>query len=159
MKASMPAIPQASLTRTSPLRKSWQLRRVMATSTRPRTIKTGASFPTNRVSNYVELTLSSVLRRKVYTKTTRGCQAVRKLVAWATNKHDVNPEKCGMSSLTAGQNPSPSMNFINLSETFLGQEQMPLAVSASLERRMTSDSVRANSVFNTNHRLSSPASL
>jgi len=51
------------------------------------------------------------------------------------------------------------MNFINLSETFLGQEQMPLAVSASLERRMTSDSVRANSVFNTNHRLSSPASL
>lgn len=66
----------------------------MVTSTRPRTIKTGASFPTNRVSNYVELTLSSVLRRKVYTETTRGCQAVRKLVAWATNKHDVDPEKC-----------------------------------------------------------------
>jgi hypothetical protein len=38
----------------------------------------------------VELPLSSVLRREVYTKATRGRQAVRKLVAWATNKHDVD---------------------------------------------------------------------
>jgi hypothetical protein len=31
------------------------------------------------------------LRRDVYTKATHGGQAVRKLVAWATNKHDVDP--------------------------------------------------------------------
>ena len=39
----------------------------------------------------VELPRSSVLRREVYTKATRGGHAVRKLVAWATNKHDVDP--------------------------------------------------------------------
>ncbi len=39
----------------------------------------------------IELPPSRVLRREVYTKVTHGGQAVRKLVAWATNKHDVDP--------------------------------------------------------------------
>ena len=43
------------------------------------------------ISGPVELPPSRLLRREVYTKTTRGNQAVRKLVAWATNKHEVDP--------------------------------------------------------------------
>jgi hypothetical protein len=39
----------------------------------------------------IELSRSHVLRREVYTKVAHGGQAVRKLVAWATNKHDVDP--------------------------------------------------------------------
>jgi hypothetical protein len=34
---------------------------------------------------------SRLLRREVYTKPTRGGQAVRKLVGWATNKHEADP--------------------------------------------------------------------
>ena len=39
----------------------------------------------------VELAASQVIRRKVWTKTTKGKVAVRKLVAWQTNKSDVDP--------------------------------------------------------------------
>jgi AAA+ superfamily predicted ATPase len=42
------------------------------------------------ISAPVELPRSRILRRDVYTKATRGGQAVRKLVAWATNKHEVD---------------------------------------------------------------------
>jgi AAA+ superfamily predicted ATPase len=37
-----------------------------------------------------ELPPSQILRREVYTKASHGGQAVRKLVAWATNKHDLD---------------------------------------------------------------------
>jgi hypothetical protein len=39
----------------------------------------------------VQLPASQVLKRKVWTKTTKGKVAVRKLVAWKTNKADVDP--------------------------------------------------------------------
>ena len=42
------------------------------------------------ISPPVELPPSRVLRRDVYTKATRSGQAVRKLVAWATNKYEVD---------------------------------------------------------------------
>lgn len=39
----------------------------------------------------VQLPASTVIRRKVWTKTTKGKIAVRKLVAWQTNKSDLDP--------------------------------------------------------------------
>ena len=39
----------------------------------------------------VQLPVSEVLKRKVWTKTTKGKVAVRKLVAWKTNKDEIDP--------------------------------------------------------------------
>lgn len=44
----------------------------------------------NEVVSEVVLPVSTVIRRKVWTKTTKGKVAVRKLVAWKTNKHDAD---------------------------------------------------------------------
>ncbi len=40
----------------------------------------------------IELPPSKLLRREVYTKTTKGVTAVRKLVVWKTNKEDKDPD-------------------------------------------------------------------
>ncbi|MCA9694414.1 MAG: ATP-dependent DNA ligase [Myxococcales bacterium] len=45
----------------------------------------------DRKAERLVLPVSTVLRREVYTKTTKGEQAVRKLVVWATNKEALDP--------------------------------------------------------------------
>lgn len=46
----------------------------------------------DRHASRLVLPASEIIRREVYTKTTKGELAVRKLVVWQTHKHDVAPE-------------------------------------------------------------------
>ncbi len=45
----------------------------------------------DKAARVADLPASEVLRREVYTKATKGKTAVRKVVMWATNKHELDP--------------------------------------------------------------------
>ncbi|MEM9460433.1 MAG: hypothetical protein AAGF11_40065 [Myxococcota bacterium] len=45
----------------------------------------------DKAASTATLPVSEILRREVYTKATKGKTAVRKLVVWQTNKHEVDP--------------------------------------------------------------------
>ena len=46
----------------------------------------------NRESRRADLAQSAIIKRKVFTKTTKDLVSIRKFMYWKTNKHELNPE-------------------------------------------------------------------